>query len=484
MADTPPDDQNQDRSNTSRRTVIKGVAGVAGSAAISAAVPRAFAQVATTGLPDPKTSGIDHIVVLMMENRSFDHMLGWVPGADGVQAGRSFVDTAGNTAQSFHLASTQSCSSSDPNHGYGPGRTQMNGGAMDGFLKTQPVGDHFPIGYFSASDVPFFSFAQKHWTLCDQYHCSILGPTWPNRFYMHSGQTDRLTTGGPAAKALQVPGDTTGGLESGIFPTIWDLAAQAGLTAKYYPQNPAAAFTALWGTKFTSITRPFAEFMSDATNGTLPSISYIDPNFVGEGTGTGNDDHPLNDIRNGQLLMNQVYTALVNSPNWPNTLFIINYDEWGGFADHVVPPLAPVSSTEYNIAGNGTSGGVDSATPNMAFLGFRTPLVMIGPRARRGAVVHTLYDAVSILNMISWRFGLPTPWARAQSSINMATALNFSQPANTTVPPGVTIANMQYGMNCSMPTTGMLPEGVHESFRDHYAEVEILKNLAKKHGFV
>ena len=483
MADTPPDDQNSGSSNTSRRTVIKGVAGVAGSAAIAAAVPRAFAQATTTGLPDPTTSGIDHIVVLMMENRSFDHMLGWVPGANGVQAGRSFTDTAGNTFSSSHLASTQSCQSADPNHGYGPGRTQLNGGAMNGFLLTQPVGDQFPVGYFLASDVPFFANAQKHWTICDSYHCSILGPTWPNRFYMHSGTTDRLTTGGPAAKPLQVPGDTSGGLESGIFPTIWDLAAAAGLNAKYYASNLSEAFTALWGNKYLGITKSLTQFMADAASGNLPAISYVDPNFAGEGSGTGNDDHPLNDIRNGQLLMNTVYNALTTSPNWPNTLFIINYDEWGGFADHVVPPLAPVTSTEYNIVGNGTSGGIDGA-PNMAFLGFRTPLVVIGPRARRGAVIHTQYDAVSILNMISWRFGLPTPWARAQSSINMATALNFSQPANTSVPPGVTIPVMQYGQNCSLTTTGMLAPGVHESFAQHFAELDVLRTLAKKHGFV
>jgi phospholipase C len=478
MADTPPDDQNSGSSNTSRRSVIKGVAGVAGSAAISAAVPRAFAQATTTGLPAPANSGIDHIVVLMMENRSFDHMLGWVPGANGVQAGRSFTDTAGNTFESFHLASTQSCQSADPNHGFGPGRTQVDGGAMDGFLLTQPVGDQFPIGYFLESDVPFFSNAVKHWTICDSYHCSILGPTWPNRFYMHSGTTDRLTTGGPAAPALRVPGDPTGGLLSGIHPTIWDLAANAGLNAKYYASNLSEAFTSLWGNQYASITKPLTQFMADAASGNLPAISYIDPNFAGEGSGTGNDDHPLNDIRNGQLLMNTVYNALTASPNWPNTLFIINYDEWGGFADHVAPVQAPVSATEQNIVGN-TDG-----TPGMALLGIRTPLVIIGPRARRGAVVHTMYDAVSILNMISWRFGLPTPWARAQSSINMATALNFTSPANTTVPPGVTIANMQYGQNCSLTTTGELAPGVHDSFAQHFAELNVLKMLAKKYGFV
>jgi phospholipase C len=476
MADTPPDDLNKDPSNTSRRDVIKGAAAVAGSAAISATMPRAFAQATTTGLPDPTASGINHIVVLMMENRSFDHMLGWLPGADGVQAGRSFTDTTGATFPSFHLTDTQNCTSHDPNHGFAGGRTQYNNGAMDGFLKTQAVGDHFPIGYFLASDVPFFSMAAKHWTICDQYHCSILAPTWPNRFYMHAGQTDRLTTGGQAAAPLRVPGDTTGIL-SAISPTIWDLAANAGLVAKYYPSNMSQSFTSLWGAKYASITQPLSQFMTDAASGNLPAISYIDPNFAGEGQGTGNDDHPLNDIRNGQLLMNTVYNALTSSPNWPNTLFVINYDEWGGFADHVAPQQAPVTATEQNIVGN-TDG-----TPGMARLGIRVPLVIAGPRARRGAVIHTQYDAVSILNMIAWRFGLPTPWARAQSSVNMATALNFSQPANPSVPPGVTIPVMQYGRNCSV-NVAMMPEAAQQSFQDHFAELRILEGLTKKYGFV
>jgi phospholipase C len=472
MADTPPDDLNKDAASTSRRDVIKGAAAVAGSAAISAAVPRAFAQATSTGLPDPTTTGIDHIVVLMMENRSFDHMLGWVPGANGVQAGRSFVDTAGNTFPSFHLTDTQNCGHGDPNHGYPGARTQFNNGALDGFLKTQKAGDQFPIGYFGAADLAFFSFAQKHWAIGDQYFCSVLGPTWPNRFYMHSGQTDRLTTGGTSA--------ITGASGSSISPTIWDLAAAAGLNAKYYAAG-TSFFTAVWGTKYNNISFPLSQFMTDAAAGALPAISYIDPNFVGEGTGTGNDDHPLNDVRNGQLLMNQVYTALTQSPNWANTLLVINYDEWGGFADHVAPPLAPVSSTEYNVVKNGLSGGADGPT-NMARLGFRVPLLLIGPRARRGAVVKTQYDAVSILNMISWRFGLPTPWVRAQTSINMATALNFASPANPTVPAGITIPVQQYGRNCSIAVSMMEPD-VRATFDEHFAEHEMLKEWSKRYGF-
>ena len=194
----------QAAAGTSRRAVIKGVAGMAGAAAIGSAFPGLATPAAPARpaaafgtLPLPADTGIDHVVVLMMENRSFDHMLGWVPGANGVQAGRSFVDTTGQSHDSAHLTLFQNCASADPDHSFDGGRTQMNGGAMDGFLLTQPAGDQFPIGYYEAADVPFFAMVAQNWTICDNYHCSILGPTWPNRFYMHSGQTDRLTTGGP-----------------------------------------------------------------------------------------------------------------------------------------------------------------------------------------------------------------------------------------------------------------------------------------------
>jgi phospholipase C len=488
MADISPDDKDTpettstaETSSTTRRDVIKTVAGAVGAAALGAALPKAFAQSVPGSLPDPASSGIDHIVVLMMENRSFDHALGWVRGADGVQAGRTFVDTAGTPHQSFHLTDFQNCASADPNHGYNAGRQHLDGGAMDGFLDTASVGDLFPIGYFLEADLPFYSYASKHWTICDRYFTSILGPTWPNRFYMHAGTTDRLTTGGPRIFPQMIPSipgvpPALLALVSVISPTIWDLAAAAGLSARYYfdNSNPSTfAFTALWGGKYAGITKGFDQFLTDAAAGNLPSISYIDPNFQGEATGTGNDDHPLNDIRNGQAFLNQVYQALTTSPNWPKTLLVINYDEWGGFADHVVPPMAPVSATEQNAVGNGATDG----NPGFAFLGFRVPCVIIGPRARRGTVIHTQYDACSILNMISWRFGLPTLGVRGTSSINMATALNFSSPPNVSIPGPTNVPPGPFGVACQ--TTAMSTPAFRQSVEDRLAEFETMTALMK-----
>ncbi|HVJ54816.1 MAG TPA: alkaline phosphatase family protein [Aliidongia sp.] len=471
MAEKPSSDQASPLSSidTSRRNVIKGVAGIAGAAALSSSMPRAFAQAAPAGLPLPADSGIDHIVVLMMENRSFDHMLGWLPGAAGKQAGRTFVDNQGASHDSFLLTKFQNCSSADPDHSFQGGRTQLNGGAMDGFLKTAPNGDTFPIGYYTPADVPFFANAARYWTICDHYFCSILGPTWPNRFYMHSGQTDRLTTGGPTI-------DTNSLLS--ILPTIWDLAAAANLPAHYYFSD--SAFTALWGGKYSGISFPLTQFMADAAAGTLPAISYVDPGFSGEGQGTSNDDHPLADIRNGQVLMNKVYQALSTSPNWAKTLFIINYDEWGGFADHVVPPMGPVSAHEVTVGNVDTPVNADGTAS--AHLGFRVPCILIGPRARRGSVASGQYDANAILNMITWRFGLPGIGVRATTSGNIATALNFSSAPNVSLPPPVNLVSQVYGSACAANPMADL-DYINKTFAEHYADLDKVQKLMVEHGF-
>ncbi len=470
MPDQPPHGDSSNDFGTTRRDVIRQAAGLAGVAAVGATLPLSFAQAKTKSLPDPASSGIDHVVVLMMENRSFDHMLGWLPGANGVQAGRTFVDTSGASFSSHLLTKFQNCSSADPNHSFSGGRTQFNGGAMDGFLKTAPVGDTFPIGYYGESDVPFFAIAARHWTICDTYHCSMLGPTWPNRFYMHAGQTDRLTTGGNTID--------TNSLLSILSPTIWDLAAAAGINARYYFSD--SAFTALWGGKYANISFPLATFQADAAAGKLPAISFVDPRFSGECAGTSNDDHPLADIRNGQVLMNVVYQALVNSPNWARTLFIINYDEWGGFADHVAPPLAPVSAHEVKVGNVDTPVKADGT--GTAYLGFRVPCILIGPRAHPGKVESTLFDANSILNLITWRFGLPGLGVRATTSNNMALALNFDGPPNPAHPPKVDLVNQVYGAACTANPLADL-QMINRDFAEHFEDLAKVADLMARHGF-
>ena len=364
-------------------------------------------------LPEPEGSEIDHVVVVMMENRSFDHVLGWVPGADGRQRGLSFADADGQPRQSFALAADpaygfQGCGWNDPDHGYDSGRTHVAEGAMDGFLKTQPAGDLFPIGYYRRRDVPFFAGCADHWTVCDRYHTGILASTLPNRIYMHAGQTDRRSNTFDISR----------------LPTVWDRMIERGLPCRYYYAD--LPVLALWGPRFfrsQPISRPLAEFVADFTgSGAMPpALAYIDPYMLGEGRGTSWDDHPFADIRNGQAFLNWIYTVLSASAAWPRTLLVVNYDEWGGFFDHVEPPFAPVTAEEY------------AATGNDGRLGLRVPCLAIGPRVRRGHVEHSVFDCNSILNFLAWRFGFDPLGARAAST-SFAAALDFDNPPRTDAP--------------------------------------------------
>lgn len=435
-----------------------------------------------SALPDPESSGIDHIVVVMMENRSFDHFLGWVPGANGIQAGLSMPDQNGESVSTFHLATDpaygyQGCGKEDPDHSYDGGRTQYNDGAMDGFLQTvSNPADHYPLGYYTAGDVPFFKGVAQHYTLCDSYFCGILSSTFPNRMYMHSGQTDRLENTFPIIQQ-----------EPSVLPTIWDLMAAKGKSALYYYQD--LPFTGLWGSKYLNISRPFTQFLSDAEAGILPSLAYVEPNFglaVGEGNGVSRDDHPHADIRDGQAFLNQVYDTLRASPNWERTLLIVNYDEWGGFYDHVAPPLAPVSAAEATLGNDGR-------------LGFRVPCAIIGPRARKGHVSSLPFDTNSILNFIRWRFGLGGLSARDSSSLNLGYALDFDNAPGLDAPAfDVPTSETGFGTECStglpldIPVTELLlltPQDlaaldpVVRTATEHRAELESLAQLAAQSGF-
>ncbi len=228
-----------------------------------------------------------------------------------------------------------------------------------------------------------------------------MAPTYPNRIFLHSAQTDRM--------------DTT--LQLAIMPTIWDLLAAKGVAANYYFTD--APFVALWGTKYLGISKSIGDFYTDAAAGNLPSVSFVDPGFLGEELeGTAEDEHPLADIRLGQSFLGRVHDAVVGSPNWERTALVVTYDEWGGFFDHVPPPVGPDPNP---LLGAGLRG-------------FRVPCVMISPRARRGYVAHNLYDHTSILKMIEWRFGLESLSVRDAAANNLAEVLDFTNPPNLTAP--------------------------------------------------
>jgi phospholipase C len=254
-----------------RRDFLRSAAGAASAAALAGAVQGNQGE--AQDLPSPSASQIDHIVVVMMENRSFDHFLGWLPGAKGKQAGLSYLDSEGEAHPTWHLTTDVGCSHPDPDHSYAGGRSEYDNGKMDGWLQTT-TNDVFCIGYYEEADLPFFSAAARNFTTLDNYFPSILSSTFPNRVFQHAAQTDRLSNT----------------YDISTLPTIWDNLAAAGVSNKYYYSN--VPFLALWGDKYIGISAFYEQFLLDAASGNLPAVCFVDPKFTILDDGEGNDDHP------------------------------------------------------------------------------------------------------------------------------------------------------------------------------------------------
>ena len=405
----------------SRRKFIAGAGATAGALAVGGAelAQRASAK-ESDKLPSPNRSGIEHVVLVMMENRSFDHFLGWMPKADGKQAGLRYRDKSGHLHSTHSLAPDyQGCGHPDPDHSYKGGRVEYDGGACDGWLRAGS-NDAYSIGYYKQKDLAFLGRAAPGWTAFDRYFAAIMSETYPNRIYQHAAQTDRISNTSDVSK----------------LPTIWDLLAKQGLTGRYYYSD--IPFLALWGAKYQPISRPVTDFYAECAAGTLPQVSYIDPRFAGEDNGLSNDDHPHADIRNGEAFLDKIYKAVTTSPNWSKTLLVINFDEWGGFYDHVPPRKTAIPEADKK-AGN-----------KDGLRGFRVPALVISPWSRRGHVSHKVYDHTSVLKLIEWRWGLPHLSVRDARANNLATALNFKHPNESApqyaVPPG------PFGAPCSPDT--------------------------------
>ena len=384
-----------------RRHVLTHLA-AAGTALAVGITPRAAAA---------SPQDIQHIVLVMMENRSFDHILGWVPSADGQQAGLTYLDRAGQPQATAALAPDyQGCSHPDPDHSYEGGRFEYNSGACDGWLRAGE-NDGYAIGYYTRQDLPLYAGLAQHWLTCDGYFAAIMAPSYPNRIYQHAAQTDRIDQS----------------LAISSLPTIWDRLATHGLEGRYYYTDVPTL--ALWGTKYRSISHHLLRFLADCQEGMLPHIAFVDPKFLGAALGISWDDHPHADIRNGQAFVNLIYEAVVTSPNWPNTVLVITYDEWGGFFDHVPPPAAPLPPAD------------QAAGHQDGLRGFRVPTFLVSPWTPRGTVGHGLYDHTSVLRMIEWRWDLPPLTVRDATANNLADLLDFSHPqleAPTFAVPGLT----------------------------------------------
>jgi phospholipase C len=393
-----------------RRDFIRGAAGAASGAALAGA-QRLPQQHVNRLLPRPEASNIEHIVVVMMENRSFDHLLGWLPGANGQQAGLSYLDNSGEAHPTQRLTTYVGCNHPDPDHSYAGGRSEYNNGQMDGWLRTSD-NDTFSIGYYEEADLPFYAALARNFTTLDNYFASILSSTFPNRVFQHAAQTDRLSNT----------------LDISALPTIWDNLAL------------------------------FSDFLAHAAAGTLPAVSFLDPRFTILDDGSGNDDHPHADLRAGEHFLGQVYRALASGPGWQNTVLIVNRDEWGGFYDTVTPPRVTAPNDVDTDLVNG-----------QALLGCRVPVFVVSPFSKgtpaTPRIDSNLYDHTSVLKFIEWRYSLPPLTSRDASDevANLVLALDFNQPDNSV--PELPVIHQPFPNPCGLFSLGNLQD--NESYDFH-----------------
>ncbi len=388
----------------SRREVIKIGAGLAMTAAGSELVQagHAFGQILNEPMtPEQLFSGIDTVVVLVMENRSFDHYFGAAnadpayPGAglvDGLTGDEYNIDSKGRRISPYPLASGIQ---SDPPHEWSSCHAQWNGGANDGFiLSHQGSFEHEVMGYFDRRTLPFSYWLADNFTLCDHWFSGLLGPTWPNRAIIHATNAAGLKSNRPY---LNPP------------PTIWDKLPLVGKNGFNYHAGLVGTYTGMYLKKVlqgVNPMKPIDRFFADAKAGTLPSFSLIDPDFQ------TNDDHPSHDVALGQALIASVYKALAASPQWSRSLLIVTYDEHGGFYDHVPPPQC-----------------VD-ANPDYRQLGIRVPSLVIGPTVKRGAVCSTVLEHSSIAATLRSVFGMGSLSPRMDAAADVSSCIDPDRIGN------------------------------------------------------
>jgi phospholipase C len=258
------------------------------------------------------------------------------------------------------------------------------------------------------------------------YFCSFAGETFPNRFYQHAAQTDRDHNS-----------DTLSSLA-----TIWDQLSpvpntQGVPTGGYFFRD--LPFLALWGTKYFPFWHPFADgdvdavgiplatpsFIDTCAAGNLPNVSFIDPAFDTEGNGTSADDHPLADIRLGERFIADAYHALANAGYLDNTVFVVTFDEWGGFFEHVPPPhvIDDTNPADVDHTGDSTTPTDGQLIPDYTQLGFRVPAIVVSNLARPRVVHHGPFEHTSTLKLIETTFGLQTMTARDAHALNLGLVL-------------------------------------------------------------
>jgi len=369
---------------------------------------------------------IDHFVVLMQENRSFDHYLGQLhdigqPLAEPAPAGATNPDPLGGAPiPRFHQ--TKVCDIADLGHSWNNTHREWHGGANDGFTAVNAIPDDpsgaRTMGYYTDQELPFYYALYATFAMGDRYFSSVLSQTFPNRFYLLAA-----TSFGHIAN--DYPTDPAEFSQ----PTIFESLDAAGVSWKIYSESIAFAETVFAYVSDNADGHVFkiAQFYADAAAGTLPAVAFVDSKPIGP-PNREDDEHPVSNVQVGQAFVAKVVRAVLASPQWPSTAFILNYDEHGGYWDHVPPPRACAPDDIPPMLGpNSDPGEFDR-------YGIRVPMVVVSPFARSHFVSHRIYDHTSVLRLIETRFDLPALTRRDANADPMLELFDFENPPFLTPP--------------------------------------------------
>jgi len=428
--------------------------GSAGRGPNSLPDPTRAAGVADTRLP------FDHVVVVMMENHSFDNYLGMLPLrgqplADGFSFDANGVPTNSNPLdggyqKAFHLPST--CQPGSVTQNWDSSHKQIDGGAMDGFAATSNTA----MGYWDETDIPFYYSLAKTFCLGNRCFASAPCQTYPNRRFLYSATADGTIA--TNSSGFQLPAPANG--------TLMDMMSNHGVTwTDYFTDLPMSAIIPQNLENHPTNFLPITQFFADCAAGTLPMVSFVDPEFgladtVGSELFTylkmipdlpapiaaamlnmqesvdaqGFTEENPSDIRLGEAFVSQIVQAVMSSPAWSRTLLVWTYDEHGGYYDHVPPASVVIpDNVPPDLAPTDVPG-----TYNIT--GMRVPTVVVSPYSKPNAVTNVVHDHTSIIATIASKWNLPALTYRDAQATTLFDFVDFLSPPAFLTPPTLAAA--------------------------------------------
>jgi phospholipase C len=430
-----------------RRTFLAAALATGGAAVLAAAdrnraVGAAIARAAASTKPAGSDLGaIEHVVFFMQENRSFDHYYGTYRGVRGFDDhpsgslgvfAQAWPGGRDPTLLPFHLDSSSGIGecTEDLDHSWQGEHLSRGPGNNSAFVSTHvrpefegPAHGVLTMGYYRRSDLPFYYALADAFTICDNYHCSVLGPTHPNRLMSLSGTID---PSGHAGGPVLITNSDRDAVYSVHWETMPEVLEDAGVSWKVYTPTGTIytpAFFEKYGLGATDAILPWfsqyndpssslyqkaflpqypSDFVRDVATGQLPAVSWILPP-------AGYDEHPSSPPALGEWFTSQLVATLVSNPSvWSKTVLFHMYDENDGFFDHVPPPVAP-AGTPGEFLGGAVLPADALGIRGPVGLGFRVPMLVISPFSRGGHVASEVFDHTSQLLFLESRFGVRAP---------------------------------------------------------------------------